>query len=390
MEWKPEVKNLYEKSVLGIPETVRPIVRPALLEATERKCSERQGKIVAEVDLISALFEVTPAVFQPTMIADLQKNGVDTTKYIVRFKTDFQLHNDLNKMVDDIMKLCEITGVKGNKDAIWNVIKSYEPFFTGASISMRTTTKPVEKRDVSTRYVETMIPHKPDPHTTAINNGLIKNDNHPIHKMYQETLDTLEVIGYGVDLDARFGLSKIWTFLVPDSIDRLASMKYAPKSLKNFMNNLKKHALTLLAIIGFDFSNNTMNIYFMLKQPPTATREKCEALVKECGFKVESQEIMEKCAQAVHLSYTFSWASDKVERICFGMATDNMGQVPVHFHPLMKEFVEKTPLQSEKGKFIYSVTFTPKGLYYKIENDYNASMIKHLLLSCEAGIEVYN
>ena len=156
------------------------------------------------------------------------------------------------------------------------------------------------------------------------------------------------------------------------------------------MNTLRKHALTLLAIIGFDFSNKTMKIYFMLKMPPTAIREKCESLVKECGFKIESPEIMQKCCDAAHLSYTFSCDSNKVERICFGIVCHNLKEVPVHSHPLMKDFIEKTPLQCEKDKFIYSITFAPKGLYYKIENDYNASTIKHLLLSCQAGIESYN
>jgi hypothetical protein len=56
----------------------------------------------------------------------------------------------------------------------------------------------------------------------------------------------------------------------------------------------------------------------------------------------------------------------------------------------MKEFVEKTPLQVEKRKFIYSITFTPKGLYYKIENDYNGTMADFLLLGAKAGLESYN
>ena len=390
MEWQSDVKELYDKMVLRVPEMIRPIIGPALFQGAEKKCLDRMGKNVAEVDFVTALFEVTPAGFQPTMIGDLKALGIDADKYLAKVKGAFKLHNDLNKMIDDIMKLCKITGIKGNKEAVWKVIKAYEPFFAGSPVSIRSTTKPVEKRDVSIRYVELMMPHNPDPYTTAIKNGLLKKENHPLHKMYQETLEKIDILGYGVDIDTRIGLSKIWAFTVPWSIDPVFSMKYIPKSFINFREHFEKHGLSIFSVFAFDFSNKTMNIYFMLRNPATATREKCERIVKECGFEIASKEIMEKCANAAHLSYTFSWDSDKVERVCFGIVCNHFKDVPVHFHPVMKEFVEKTPLQVEKLKFIYSITFTPKGLYYKIENDYNGTMADFLLLGAKAGLESYN
>ncbi|KKK67970.1 hypothetical protein LCGC14_2948760, partial [marine sediment metagenome] len=60
MEWQPEVKELYDKVVLNMPEMVRPVIKPQLFENAEKKCEERRGKMVAEVDLIVALFEITP------------------------------------------------------------------------------------------------------------------------------------------------------------------------------------------------------------------------------------------------------------------------------------------------------------------------------------------
>ena len=98
---------------------------------------------------------------------------------------------------------------------------------------------------------------------------------------------------------------------------------------------------------------------------------------------------MEGCMKAAHLNYTFSWDSDKIERLCFGVSCDNLEDVPVHFHPLMKEFLEKTPLQSESNKAIWGVTFAPNGLYYKIENDYNGTMIDFLAMGCKAGLDTY-
>jgi hypothetical protein len=389
MEWQPEVKKMYEKVVLGIPEMVRPAVKPALLEGAEKKCKERNGEVVAEVDLVVALFEVTPPAFQPTMIADLEKLGVDYDRYLAKVKSDFKCNTDLEQMSRDMAKICDFTGVPYNEEAAWKAFKTYEKFFRGAPVSIRTTSKPVEKRDVALRYVEFFIPHNPDPYTTAIQEGLIEKNGHPIHKMIMEAMDTFEMMGYGVDVDARSGLSKIWPFIVPGSIEPIFKMKSIPESMQKYRNYFIKHGLNAFSLFAFDFLHNTTNIYFMIKQPPQSSLESCISLVEDLGFTPLSNEIMKKCLEAVHLNYTFSWESEKIERLCFGMAVDDPKDIPVHLHPLMKEFVEKTPLQGDSKKFIWGVTFAQKGLYYKIENDYNGAMIDFLGMGCKAGLDSY-
>ncbi|GAG93884.1 unnamed protein product, partial [marine sediment metagenome] len=130
-------------------------------------------------------------------------------------------------------------------------------------------------------------------------------------------------------------------------------------------------------------------IYFMLKQPPKVTYGNCVALVEDLGFKLAVKEAMEGCAKAVHLNYTFNWDSEKVERFCFGIEADDPSEIPFHLHPLMKKFVDETPLQSDSRKFLWGVAFNHKGLYYKIENDYNGAMIEFLGMGCKAGLDTY-
>jgi len=173
MDWLPEIKKLFDGMVEKIPEVVRPVVKPALVEAAEKKCAERGGNAVAEVDFVVGMFEVTPPAFQPTMIGDLESFGIPYDKYLAKVDSDFKCNTDLDQLVKDMVKLGEITGVKINPDAIWRPLKAYSQFYIGSPVSIRTTNKPIEKRDVSVRYVELMHPHEPDPYTTAINQGLI-------------------------------------------------------------------------------------------------------------------------------------------------------------------------------------------------------------------------
>lgn len=386
MEWQPIIKKLYEDMVLRIPEMVRPVIKPMLLESSEKKCIARNGKSITEMDLVVALFEVTPPAFQPTMIEDLKALGVNVDLYLPKVNSDFKLTNDLDQMVNDIHTLCKLTEVNFNKEAIWKGLNAYKKFYSGSSLSIRTTTKSVEKRDVSVRYVEMMIPHNPDPYTIALKEGLIEKNGHPIHKMIVEALDTFDIMGYGVDIDARKGFSKIWPFIIPGSIDPLFSMNFAPESIKKYENYFKKHELTTLALFAFDFSHNTTNIYFMLKDPSTTSVDKCKRLIEDLGFKVPSEEILRYCCNAVHLNYSFSWDSEKIERLCFGMTCHNANEVPVHLHPLIQKFTKESPFQSDFHKFIYGITFTPDSLYYKIENDYNGTMVDFLLMGAKAGL----
>ena len=105
MEWQPEVKELYDKIVLKMPDMVRPIIAPELLEKAGIKCEERSGKYVTEYDLIVALFEITPTAFQPVVMEDLKTFRVDYDRYLSKIEGDFKCQNDLVQMVKDFAKM---------------------------------------------------------------------------------------------------------------------------------------------------------------------------------------------------------------------------------------------------------------------------------------------
>ena len=388
MEWQSKVKKLYEEIVAGTPETVRPIVGPVVREAAEKKCMERNGKDVAEVDLVIAMFEVTPPAFQDMMKKDLKRLNVDLDKYLAKIKCTYKFNTDLKELVDQILKIGELTEVSSDEKSIWKVLNAYRDFYIGSTVTIRTTTKPKEERDISVRYLEHMIPHNPDPYTTAINEGLIEKNGHPIHKMIPEILSTFDILGWGVDLDVRKGLSKIWPFIVPGPFEPTYSMSTIPTSIKKHRNYFEKHGLNVFSVFGLDFQNNTTNVYFMIKDPSKARQEIYESLLKELNFEIGPPEVMKKCCEALTIYYTFSWDSDRVERICFGIGCPQEEQVPLHFHPLIKKYVENIPVITNIHKFICSITFDREGLFFKIENDYTESMIDLLSMGAQAGLEV--
>ena len=82
MEWKNEIEELYGVITGQIPEAFRVSVKPMLRETAEKTARLRNSGYVCRDDLLSALFEITPEAFQPTVVEDLKKLGIDTERYI--------------------------------------------------------------------------------------------------------------------------------------------------------------------------------------------------------------------------------------------------------------------------------------------------------------------
>ena len=389
MEWQPEIKNWYDGMIQKMPEFARPIVGPALTQKCEQKCEKRGGKAVSEIDFIISIFEVTPPAIQPQMMQDLESLGIDYVKWLPYVKGGFEHEMDLDKMVGDLKAIADFAGVKFNEKKVWDVIKAYEEFFAGSSISIRTTTKPKERRDVSIRYVELMVPHEPDAYKRALDNGFISPNGHPIYDIFYEVDEKFDVMGYGVDLNVTVGLTKLWSFIAPSPLDLAYGMENLPKGVLEYKDYFKKHNLNTFVLFALDYYHKTTNLYFLVKDTANIKRETYEALLEDVGFAIASPEVMDRCCEATTIYYTFNWESEKVERVCFGiLCPEGASQVPTHFHPIMKSFVEKVPFAVDKRTFIYSITFTGDDHFFKVENDYNGTMIELLKMGAKAGLDL--
>lgn len=98
MEWLPEVLDLYGKLVSRVPDAFRSAVKTTLFETAEKKCLLRNGHYVSEADLITALFEITPAPFKPTVVDDVKSLGIDPAGYIALT----EIRNEYKRSWDEI------------------------------------------------------------------------------------------------------------------------------------------------------------------------------------------------------------------------------------------------------------------------------------------------
>lgn len=286
------------------------------------------------------------------------------------------LHNtDLDQLYRDIIHAAKIADVPYDKDAIQTVLKAYKRFFAGSTISFVTNTRPKEKRHLSIRYVELMVPH--DAYAIALQNNLVTPQGEPIHDMLTELQAKFPYLAYGVDLAVHQGLSKIWVFFrdQPHVDEIFSKMSHLPDSLKQHAAYFKKHNLKYVCLFAFDFLSESVNIYFMEPNPEkTLTPEKVTAMISDAGLAVPKPAELEHCLKALTIYPSFTWKSDKIARLCFGTIAPAPDQVPTHLHPLIENYVKGAPFAGDQPAFIYSITPTVDGSYIKIENDYTCSM----------------
>ncbi len=300
-------------------------------------------------------------------------------------KMSFKYDTDLEKMHDDIIKAAKVVDAPYNENIIQRLLKAYEDFFKGSAVTFVTSTKPKGKRALSIRYVEIQVEH--DPYEIAVSNDLLKQDKHLIHHLLTEIRRNYPIMGYGVDADVNFGVSKIWTFFqIPQPLEKAYTTTAAPKSIQNFAEYFKKYDLNVFHLFALDFRNKTTNVYFMVKDPEAFPPDKVANMIADLDLKVPSKEILEHCSKALTIYLTFTWESSRVDRICFGIAVDDPSLIPTHLDPILKKYSLHAPFQTDDRRFIYSMTPSRSGDYIKIENDYNGAMIDLMNFGIQAEV----
>lgn len=382
MRWNRGASELYSAIVDRVPAAHRALVESPLRRGAEARASRSGAGAVSEADVIAGFFDITPEAFRSQVIANLTSLGIDYGRYLSGASTAGR-STDLGALMADLAAMSKVAEVPFDAAATKSVIDAYADFFQSAPVAMRTTSKPKERRDLSVRYLDMQRNHEPDPLSTALQKGFVKDDGHPIYAFYEEAKERCGAFGFGVDLNVRSGFSKIW--MAPDvsraTLDAVAALPHLPEGARRARDHFARHGLDTFGLFGFDFVHRTTNLYFMIKHP-TAPRDYGK-LLAEVGIVPDRPEPLAACAPAHVLYYSFSWESELVQRVCFAVVCGNRSQVPTHLDPLVNRCVADDAFMRGGQKCIYSVVLAPHGHYFKIDNDYSGTMATDLV---EAGV----
>lgn len=279
---------------------------------------------------------------------------------------------DLNVFYADLKRFADISEVPMDSEMVLKTLNLFEDIYSQATISVRTTTKPVGKRDVNMRYME---PHKDhDPFQRLVDAGLIVLEGHPVEKLVPVVMERYP-IWWGMDVALSHGVEKLWPFFkTPVPIDEILSLPCIPDSARNYRDHFKKYAVNdNVYILAIDFTNKSMNIYPAIFPPGTFSPDRIGEMITELGFARPSDEELKQCSRAPHFYYTFTWEQPTIQRFSFAIPT-SAEEFPVHWHPLCQKFIDNVPFQSDHRMFCFSPTYGARGGYMKVEADYRGTL----------------
>ncbi|MFD0319239.1 aromatic prenyltransferase [Streptomyces flavalbus] len=109
-----------------------------------------------------------------------------------------------------------------------------------------------------------------------------------------------------------------------------------------------RYGLDEVALIGVDYKNKTMNLYFQL---PAAVRGDLDAkavlaMLRETRMSEPSEEMLAYAAQAYRVYTTLSWDSGDIQRISFApqpRRSLDLAELPARLEPRIEQFMRATP-----------------------------------------------
>ncbi len=278
----------------------------------------------------------------------------------------------LATLFNDLVTIAELTGVGYSEETLRRVLATFENGFLNHSIQIRSTTKPVDKRDLCFRYLD--LESREHPFDYAVEHGEIVPGAHPIFSWLPEVAERFPALGYGVDFEALRGLVKIWQFIDgaydPEALRALPAM---PRSFEPSLPILQELGLDSATIVGADFVNGSINLYFRPSAPSHTTGQLVTDFCERLGFQRPSLAAQAHAARAGCIAVTYGWESDAIERLCFYVPGFTREGVPAH-DPLLRRFAANVPAIVDDPHFIVGWSHGARGTYLKIEDDYTGDV----------------
>lgn len=391
MNWNSKAETLYSNIIERVPKSKKALVERSLRRGAEARAFKNKSTEVHESDVIFGFYDVTPAPFHHQIDANLKGLGIEVSKYhpgnIHEKEQPDHKKGSISALLNDFEMMSSELNVPFNQNKVKAALLAYADQFCRSPVAMRTTTKSPKNNDLAVRYLDLLNISDPDPLTIALSNGFIQDDDHPIFSLFNEIKTNCGGFGYGVDIDATKGFSKIWMApsIEKNSLELLVTLPHLPQSVKNTINHFCRFGLFTFGLVGFDFDHKTINLYFMIKEI-THPEIGFGQLLSDLGIHLDSEELLHSIRDAHVIYYSFSWTSPHVKRICFTTVLEKPEQVPAHFHPRISQCLNNAVFMHGLERSMYSVACSQDGYYFKFDNDYSGTQAFQLIEAGDVGV----
>lgn len=270
--------------------------------------------------------------------------------------------------MSDVQQTATLVGVPV-ADVNWDIMRVYEQNFLNNPVGLRITTK--DEPELNVRY-QTLTPQ--NTYGIAVEHGFIEEEDHPVYAVMRDLYQRYPEAGYFIDLGMSHGLEKMWGYFeTPLSIETVAEMESLPDSIRKNLDVLKKYEMKWVSVIGVNYVEKSANIYFVRNSFPNSP-ELSRQFLLDIDYAAPPKVDNAFNGDAFVLYLTFSWDSDKIERVSYARA-GTQEDIPQHWDSQIHEFAAQVPLRGDERTFTFNTCYG-QGIpsYYKIEADYRNSI----------------
>ncbi len=208
----------------------------------------------------------------------------------------------------------------------------------------------------------------------AKSHGLADFYDNPLYKVYLSICQEAGAVGSMVDISVEGEIKKFYAYLAhkPQPMDRILTCENLPESIFKNLTLLKSLGFERFAIFGVDFQHNSINLYY--QNMSGLNRARLEAIFTALSFPMPAEATLKELESAASIYFTFTYTSDRIERVCFTRIFEDSTEKPVKFAPALREFIEEAPVKATERNILMGFTFDKKGSYLKVELDYKAAL----------------
>jgi hypothetical protein len=277
----------------------------------------------------------------------------------------------LDRLRQDLREFAHLSEVRYVPAAVDPVLDGLEDLWTSSWIGVRTTTHPVQQREVNARLMNSSP--SADPVGTLREVGLLTFTGHPMERLLTE-IPAAVPVRWGVDLAVASGVQKIW-LVFPEllGVRRMLEFPSMPAAARAHAEHLSRCGGDI-GMMAMDFVSHTMNWYSRVLTPGELTPSDITTILRDLDFAPASAEELDLFTRTFNAYRTFSWDSTDMRRICFPVRSDAAG-FPTHLAPVLERLVTGAPhADTVPQGFVFYAAYSPTGRYYKVQADYTSAL----------------
>jgi aromatic prenyltransferase len=279
---------------------------------------------------------------------------------------------DAARVSGDVARMAALRGADYDEAALRRSLEAISPAMDTDPFYVKTTTKPGTRPEMTVRSGN---PGRVTDYAALIGRPKGLRDL-PSYGLWEAFCRAARPQGTMADIGLDGELRKLCAFFKqrPMSLANAARVPGAPRAIKTHAPLLRSLGFRDFGILGVDFVNDSVNLYFHPRGPGEIDAAKVGRLFSELGFAPLPEGHLSHIGRAGLAYFTFREGSERVERVCFTTIFEDGAGPFAERAPGLGPFLRESPLRSHRRNLIAGFAYRPDGHFLKAEFDYKASL----------------